>query len=125
MSLLHIDDLARIVKSYIEGDINLEKNTEHILGDYETYKVNDVVDNIRELHGLRTYRREIESSDFLKVATKLLPITSLKYWSRVLVDEHYFTAEPTQDASLSGFDFISLREGLTETYSIKASNKLI
>jgi len=125
LSLLHIDDLARMIKSYIAGEVKIGGGNEHILSDGEVHRVDNILDCIRTAYGLRTYRRTCDSSSALNIAIKLIPSDFFKYWSSALLHENYFVVTPTSDSALRDFRFAGLQEGLRETYSLKTPNECL
>jgi nucleoside-diphosphate-sugar epimerase len=117
LSLLHINDFSEIVMSVIEGRARIAENTEHILCDGGRYRINDIIDCVGRIYGKDACRKKIEIGSFVHRASNILSLPSLKYWSKVLTDEWYFTAVSTEDPFLRNYRFMGLYEGLVETYS--------
>ena len=101
----------------INGELHIKSDFETILCDGEKHHVNDIVDCIRKIKELDIFCDKFDFSGLIDRVNKLLPLYSARYWSKVINDRWYFTVDSEEDSFFNDYKFMSLYEGLAESYS--------
>lgn len=123
VSLLHINDLSKILIDIIQEEICIGVNTTLILGDGCIYKINDILDSVRQINSRKQLHPRLwDTSVFFQKICALNITNSTSYWSRLLFDDNYFLSIPSNYESLTNFRYISLADGLRESYTLSIKN---
>lgn len=117
VSLLHINDLADIIIKIILQKINPDENTTLLLSDPTIYPIDEILRVLR-LNKKTFFKGSLDLSMFIKSIASLLPSKPMRYWSRLLFDTNKFAVIPSDCDVLRHHSFLTLQEGLWETYQM-------
>ena len=121
LSLLHVDDLGEILVKIILKEIDLEANSTVLLADESTHKINHILDAVQGACNRPLRHRSRSVGSHMDSLMRLIPWQPVSYWSRALFDANYFVLSPSSFSPVRTYDYMSLKDGMRETYRAKQS----
>jgi len=117
VSLLHLNDLSNILIKIMQCDFYITEQV-IMLSDNVPHKLSEVVEIIRKIKCQKDKKIRVDISVLVKKIHPFIPFKSLKYWANIFYDNNNFVMN-----SCNVFDdkyhFLSLKEGLNETFKTK------